>query len=114
PAFARHPFEVWIVPRAPLRRVDELDAFTRASLARALKTVLSHYDGLWSRPFPYAMALHQAPTDGQAHPEAHLRLEFLPPMGARTSASSFGVSAARADAVRLEVKPTWCSRPSAS
>ena len=30
-------------------------------LARALKTVLLKYDGLWNRPFPYIMAIHQAP-----------------------------------------------------
>ena len=37
------------------------------------------YDALWGRPFPYLMVCHQAPTDGQAHPEAHLRIEFYPP-----------------------------------
>jgi UDPglucose--hexose-1-phosphate uridylyltransferase len=90
PAFARRPYEVWIAPHAPLRRVDELDAFARASLARALRTVLLRYEGLWSRPFPYAMVLHQAPTDGQAHPEAHLHLELLPPLVTRDRAYAPG------------------------
>ena len=47
-------------------------------LARALKTVLLKYDGLWNTPFPYMLAFHQAPTDGQPHPEAHLHAEFYP------------------------------------
>ena len=51
----------------------------RADFARALKTVLLKYDGLWGRAFPYVMAFHQAPTDGQSHPEAHLHVEFYPP-----------------------------------
>ena len=27
---------------------------------------------------PYMMAMHQRPTDGRAHPEAHLHVEFYP------------------------------------
>ncbi len=79
PAFARYPYEVWIVPRRPAATLADLDAPARADLARALKSVLLRYDGLWSRPFPYLMAIHQAPTDGAAHPEAHLHIEFSPP-----------------------------------
>jgi UDPglucose--hexose-1-phosphate uridylyltransferase len=40
--------------------------------------VLLKFDGLWGRPFPYIMAIHQAPTDGTPHPEAHLHAEFYP------------------------------------
>jgi UDPglucose--hexose-1-phosphate uridylyltransferase len=40
--------------------------------------VLRKYDGLWRRPFPYIMAIHQGPSDGRAHPEAHVHIEFYP------------------------------------
>jgi UDPglucose--hexose-1-phosphate uridylyltransferase len=78
PVCARYPYEVWI---APIRSAPSLSALTPlevADLARALKTVLLKYDGLWHRPFPYIMAMHQAPTDGRPHPEAHLHIEFYP------------------------------------
>ena len=78
PVFARYPYEVWIATR---RAAPSIAAFTdaeRADFVRALKTVLLKYDGLWSRPFPYIMALHQAPTDGMPHPEAHFHVEFYP------------------------------------
>ena len=55
-----------------------LSTAQRADLARALKTVLLKYDGLWQRPFPYLMAWYQAPTDGQPHPESHLHAQFFP------------------------------------
>ena len=29
-------------------------------------------------PFPYILVFHQAPTDGAAHPEAHLHAELYP------------------------------------
>jgi UDPglucose--hexose-1-phosphate uridylyltransferase len=78
PAFARYSYEVWIAPRRAAPSVADLDGPERADFARALKTVLLKYDGLWGKPFPYIMVFHQAPTDGQAHPEAHLHIEIYP------------------------------------
>ena len=79
PVCARYAYEVWIAPRRAVPALPDLDARERADLARALKTVLLKFDGLWQRPFPYVMVFHQAPTDGTPHPEAHLHIEFYPP-----------------------------------
>jgi UDPglucose--hexose-1-phosphate uridylyltransferase len=78
PVCARYPYEVWIAPARRTASLAALDAAGRADLARALKTVLLKYDGLWHRPFPYIMAIHQAPTDGGVYPEAHFHIEFYP------------------------------------
>jgi UDPglucose--hexose-1-phosphate uridylyltransferase len=78
PVCARYPYEVWIAPRRGVATLPELTRQERAEFARALKTVLLKYDGLWQRPFPYIMAFHQAPTDGAPHPEAHVHVEFYP------------------------------------
>ncbi len=83
PACARYPYEVWVAPIDPVPTFCELSEAQRADLARAIKTVLLKYDGLWDRPFPYLMAWYQAPTDGQAHPESHLHAEFYPPYRTR-------------------------------
>ena len=83
PAFARYPYEVWIAPKEPIPSLAVLEHDACAAFARALKSVLLRYDGLWGRPFPYVMVVHQAPTDGQAHPEALLHLEFYPPLRAK-------------------------------
>jgi UDPglucose--hexose-1-phosphate uridylyltransferase len=79
PVCARYPYEVWVAPIEPVRTFAHLERQPRADLARALKTVLLKYDGLWQRPFPYLMAWYQAPTDGKPHPESHLHAEFYPP-----------------------------------
>jgi len=79
PVCARYPYEVWIAPIEPVPSFAKLSDVQGADLARALKTVLMKYDALWHRPFPYMMAWYQAPTDDQAHPEAHLHAEFYPP-----------------------------------
>jgi UDPglucose--hexose-1-phosphate uridylyltransferase len=78
PVCARYPYEVWVAPRLAVGSVAALDEATCRDFARALKTVLMKYDGLWNRPFPYIMAMHQAPTDGAPHPESHLHVEFYP------------------------------------
>lgn len=78
PAFARYAYEVWIAPRRSAPSLAAITVGERRDLARALKTVLLKYDGLWGRPFPYVMVVHQAPTDGAAHPEAHCHVEFYP------------------------------------
>jgi UDPglucose--hexose-1-phosphate uridylyltransferase len=83
PAWARYPYEVWVAPRDARAYFTDLREDERADLARALKTVLLKFDGLWQRPFPYIMAWYQAPTDGRAHPEAHLHAEFYPPYRTR-------------------------------
>ena len=78
PVCARYSYEVWV---APMRSAPSFAALThdeRRDFARALKTVLLKFDGLWNRPFPYILAVHQAPTDGIDHPEAHLHVELYP------------------------------------
>ena len=79
PVCARYSYEVWIAPRRPAASLADLNTHERGDFARALKTVLLKYDGLWSKPFPYVMVFHQAPTDGLPHSEAHLHVEFYPP-----------------------------------
>ncbi|MDB5961732.1 MAG: galactose-phosphate uridylyltransferase [Massilia sp.] len=83
PACARYPYEVWVMPTAPVAAFADLNDAQRDDLARALKTVLLKYDGLWQREFPYLMAWYQAPLDGQAHPETQLHAEFFPPYRTR-------------------------------
>ena len=83
PVCARYPYEVWVAPHEPAAQFSDLSAEQRADLARALKTVLLKYDGLWQRPLPYLMAWYQAPSDGQPHPESHLHAQLCPPYRTR-------------------------------
>ena len=64
PVCARYPYEVWVAPQRPAPSLADLTPSERRDFARALKTVLLKFDGLWQRPFPYIMVFHQAPTDG--------------------------------------------------
>ena len=63
---------------AELNLLADLSASERKDFAAALKTVLMKFDGLWQTTFPYMLAIHQAPTDGASHPEAHVHAELYP------------------------------------
>ncbi len=102
PVCARYAYEVWIAPRRATPSFAEVSARERAELARALKTILLKFDRLWAKPFPYVMVVHQAPTDGDEHPEAHVHIEFYPPYRMRDrlkyiAGSELGAGAFTAD-----------------
>jgi UDPglucose--hexose-1-phosphate uridylyltransferase len=84
PFFARYPYEVYLAPRAHLASLADLRGDDFDELAVVLKGLLTKYDALFDRPFPYMMVCHQAPSDGAAHPELHLHFEFYPPMRTAT------------------------------
>ena len=79
PACARYPYEVWVAPRRAVANFQDLNAEVRLDVARALKSTLLKYDGLWKRPFPYVLAWYQAALDGKPHPESHLHAQLYPP-----------------------------------
>lgn len=80
PVCARYPYETWIAPKKPARWLFELSREELRELAVVLKTVLMKYDAMWSKPFPYLLALFQAPTDGLMHEGVHLHFQTFPPL----------------------------------
>ena len=63
PWAARWRYEVHVVMREHRSSLLECDAAELRGLARALQRIARGYDALFQRPFPYVMAMHQAPTE---------------------------------------------------
>ena len=81
PFWAIWPFEVLLTAHRPgLTRLTELTSSERTALAETLKVITTRYDNLFEISFPYSMGFHQAPFDGQAHPEWILHAHFYPPL----------------------------------
>jgi UDPglucose--hexose-1-phosphate uridylyltransferase len=80
PFWAVWPFEAMIVPRRPIPHIGLLSQEEARGLAEAYKQLTIAYDNLFSMSFPYSAGLHQAPTDGQEHPEWQLHMVFYPPL----------------------------------
>jgi UDPglucose--hexose-1-phosphate uridylyltransferase len=78
PYAGRWAYEAHVVLRAHRASLLELQDEEPRLLADALQTLVRGYDALFERPFPYVMAVHQAPTDGDVG--GHLHVEFYPPL----------------------------------
>jgi UDPglucose--hexose-1-phosphate uridylyltransferase len=64
----------------PTASLSDLTPAEVTSLAEIFKQVTTGYDNLFEVSFPYSMGFHQAPLDGQAHPEWVLHAHFYPPL----------------------------------
>jgi len=80
PFWAVWPFELLLLPKQEVARVEALTEPQRDGLAAILKQVTSAYNRVFDTPFPYSMGLHPAPADNQPHPEWLLHLHFYPPL----------------------------------
>jgi UDPglucose--hexose-1-phosphate uridylyltransferase len=93
PHAARWAYEVHVAMRQHRASLLDCGAEELRMLAGALQSVVRGYDALFHRPFPYVMAVHQAPTTmpapdaapptgapGAATGSGHLHVEFYPPL----------------------------------
>ncbi len=80
PFWAVWPFELMIVAHRAVARLPDLSDAEFTALAELLRQVLIRYDNLFETSFPYSMGFHQAPFDGQPHPEWVLHLHAYPPL----------------------------------
>lgn len=80
PFWAVWPFETLVVSRRPVPHLGAMTDAERDQLADILGRLTRRYDALFGASFPYSAGIHQAPTDGEPHPEQHLHLHFYPPL----------------------------------
>ena len=68
-------------PHGQIYAYPFIPAIPARELAAMVRLVARAYDHLpgFAPPFPYMMCLHQRPTDGAPHEEAHFHVEFYPP-----------------------------------
>ena len=79
PYFARYAYETYVAPLRSVATIDGLNDEERRDLATVLRDVVIRFDNLWRMPFPYVMALHQAPLKEDVR-GFHFHIEFHPPL----------------------------------
>jgi UDPglucose--hexose-1-phosphate uridylyltransferase len=91
PWWAAWPFEVLLIARDPVARLEDLAEPAREALAESLRRLTARYDNLFETSFPYSMGWHGAPH-GQSE-TAHWRLHahFYPPLLRSASVRKFMV-----------------------
>jgi UDPglucose--hexose-1-phosphate uridylyltransferase len=80
PFWAVWPFEALVVAHRNSGYLTDLTAVEVSSLADIFKQLTIRYDNLFEISFPYSMGFHQAPFDGEPHPEWTLHTHFYPPL----------------------------------
>jgi UDPglucose--hexose-1-phosphate uridylyltransferase len=83
PYAARWAYEAHVVLREHRPSLLDCEPAELALLADALQALARGYDALFDRPFPYVMAVHQAPTvaaPSTSERHGHLHIEFYPPL----------------------------------
>jgi UDPglucose--hexose-1-phosphate uridylyltransferase len=80
PFWAVWPFETMLLALNHRGSLAELTDKEREDLADILPRLIRAYDRVFDVPFPYSMGFHQAPTDGDPHPEWHLHAHYYPPL----------------------------------
>jgi UDPglucose--hexose-1-phosphate uridylyltransferase len=80
PYAARWPYEAHVTLREHRPSLLACETEELRQLAVALQALVRGYDALFDRPFPYVMAVHQAPTGGPNIGDGHLHIEFYPPL----------------------------------
>jgi UDPglucose--hexose-1-phosphate uridylyltransferase len=80
PFWAIWPFETMIVCKRHITKITDFNTEEVAVFAILLKQLTAKYDNLFETSFPYSSGIHQAPTDGEAHPEWLFHMHFYPPL----------------------------------
>ncbi len=91
PFWAVWPFETMIISKRAVSNLLELTDKEKTDLADIYKKLTIMYDNLFEVSFAYSAGLHQAPTDGEEHPEWHLHMHFYPPLLRSASVKKFMV-----------------------
>ncbi len=105
PFWAVWPFETMILSRRHAAALPDFDDRERTLLGDIMKQLTTRYDNLFEVPFPYTMGFHQAPTDGQLHPEWHFHAHYLPPLLRSATVQKFMVGYELLDAPQRDITP---------
>ena len=80
PFWAIWPFETMIISKRHLTKITDFTEEEVTGFATILKQLTIKYDNLFETSFPYSSGIHQAPTDGEEHPEWQFHMHFYPPL----------------------------------
>lgn len=80
PYWAVWPYETILIPKKQRAHIGQLTEGEKRAYAAILKAITVRYDNIFNTSFPYSAGIHQAPTDGKAHPEWHFHMSFYPPL----------------------------------
>lgn len=80
PWWATWPFEILLIARDNVARIEDLSPKSRDALAAILRRLTRRYDALFGTSFPYSMGWHQCPNGSADSFAWRLHAHFNPPL----------------------------------
>lgn len=80
PYWAVWPYEVMLIPRAPITTIGEMSISVRQAWAEILHTITAAFDRLFDISFPYSMGIYQRPSSAASSNGFILHQVFVPPL----------------------------------
>ncbi len=105
PFWAVWPFETMVLPKRTIKRITDLTAQERFSLAEALKKLLVKYDNLFQTSFPYTMGFHFAPMDKENYDHWQTHIHFYPPLLRSATVKKFMVGFEMLSEAQRDITP---------
>ncbi len=109
PFWAVWPFEVLVISRRHLQQITQLTEAEKDAYADIIRRLTIRYDNLFRVSFPYSAGIHQAPTDGNTHPEWHLHMHFYPPLLRSATVKKFMVGYEMLGNPQRDITPEWAA-----
>jgi UDPglucose--hexose-1-phosphate uridylyltransferase len=107
PYWAVWPFETMILSRRQVASLSDMSNDEKDSLSDIIRRTTAKYDNLFKCSFPYSGGLHQAPTDGDAHPEWDFHVHFYPPLLRSATVKKFMVGYEMLASPQRDITPEW-------
>jgi UDPglucose--hexose-1-phosphate uridylyltransferase len=109
PYWAVWPYETMIISRRPVPQITGLTEPEKDAFADIIRRLTIRYDNLFKISFPYSAGIHQAPTDGEDHPEWHLHMHFYPPLLRSATVRKFMVGYELLGNPQRDITPEWAA-----
>jgi UDPglucose--hexose-1-phosphate uridylyltransferase len=109
PYWAVWPYETMIISRRHVQRITGLSSTEKDAFADVIRRLTIRYDNLFNISFPYSAGIHQAPTDGEEHPEWHLHMHFYPPLLRSATIRKFMVGYELLGNPQRDITPEWAA-----
>jgi UDPglucose--hexose-1-phosphate uridylyltransferase len=110
PYWATWPFELLLLPRRPVSRLEDLTPEMQLSLAAILQSGLARYDNLFETSFPYSMGWHGAPHDEGDQDHWQLHAHFYPPLLRSATVKKFMVGYEMLGEPQRDITPEQAAR----
>ena len=110
PYWAIWPFETILIPKRAVTAISELSDAEIKDFADAYQRMAILFDKLFETAAPYSAGIHQAPTDGTAHPYYQMHMVFYPPLLRSATVKKFMVGYEMLGEPQRDLTPETCAK----